>query len=148
MPSLRVRSIGVCAKVRSSGASDALHEGAVDLHNIDAELAKIPARHVTGAEIADRAVTLNYGSGQPRPSRQAFVLKFNLTLITNHLWRFLVSVGVGSAYEAFEKNGVSAFPERVGVIYFNRALASRPDRQWRGDRQCPRRSRVAVEYRR
>src|SRR6266702_4130190 len=35
-------------------ARDVLHEGAVDLHDIDAELAQIPERGVTGAEIVDR----------------------------------------------------------------------------------------------
>jgi hypothetical protein len=35
-------------------ARDVLHEGAVDLHDIDAELAQIPERGVAGAEIVDR----------------------------------------------------------------------------------------------
>jgi len=36
------------------GARDVLHKGAIDLHDIDAELAQIPERSVTGAEIVDR----------------------------------------------------------------------------------------------
>ena len=36
------------------GARDVLHEGAVDLDDVDAEIAQIAERGVAGAEIVDR----------------------------------------------------------------------------------------------
>ena len=48
------RSMSVCTKARSSSERDDVrHEGAVDLDDVDAELAQIAERGVAGAEIVD-----------------------------------------------------------------------------------------------